>query len=171
MDMRILSIDHSFKRTGYSIVDENKKLLCTGSIELGNMTYKNILKFRERIIELLEIHKPDVVVTEKPAHMRNGNIARMLSGLHTEIILEVIKDRLDYGIVNPKTVKKHITGSGSATKEDVMRAIIEKYGYEEDLLCYEEMTKRSPIKVKEVHYDESDSVANALTYLDLGGES
>ena len=168
--MLALSIDHSFNRTGYSVIDENKVLRGTGSFELGKMTYENILEFRDEIRRLVLEYKPTVVVTEKPAHMRNVNIARMLSGLHTEVILEAIRNNIAYAIVNPKTVKKHIAGHGSATKEEVMEAMILKYDFDRDMLCFNEMSKKKPIRILKTHYDESDSVANAITYLNLGGE-
>ena len=162
--MLILSIDHSFSRTGYSLLD-NYKLLATGSFCVGTMSYENIMAFQERVDNLIKTHKPEIVITEKPAHMRNGDIARMLTSLHTVIILACLRNNTAYYIVNPKIMKKLVTGKGNATKEDVCNVLIEKYKFPEEYLCHKEYYKKDKTKVKEIYYDESDSVGNAISYL------
>lgn len=159
--MRRLSIDHSFNRTAYSLL-EGKKLLCTGSFSLGHMSYENILEFKKFIDNLIETHKPDKVVTEKPSHMRNAEIARMLSGLHTVAVLSSVEHKLPYSIVNPKEMKKTVTGNGGATKEQVCDVLVKKYGYDEELLKNITYYKKDKNKIKNIDYDESDSVGNAI---------
>lgn len=162
--MKVLSIDHSFKRTGYSFLDDFK-LLSTGSFELGKMTFENVLKFENNVNELIERYKPDIVITEKPAHMRNVEIARMLTSLHTSVILCSLKHHLPFDTVNPKAMKKAITGDGGASKTTVCESLVEKYGYDIDMLRNIHYYKKDKTKIKEIDYDESDSVANAIFYL------
>ena len=163
--MKILSIDHSFNRTGYAVL-EDKELLCTGSEHIGNMSYKSINNFSILVEELIEKHNPDFIVTEKPAHMRNAEIARMLSGLHTIVILASIRRSIPFSIVNPKNMKKYITGSGNADKSVVCKCLVEKYGYAEDMLCTKTYYKNKE-GIKKIDYDESDAVGNAIYTLEV----
>lgn len=164
--MKILSIDHSFNRTGYAIM-EDYKLICTGNFHLGGMSYENVLKFDNNINELIEKFRPEIVITEKPAHMRNVNIARMLTSLHTVIILASMRAGIPVHTSNPKTSKKVVTGNGSATKEDVCNALMSIYGYSEDMLCEKIYYKNNKTKIKKIEYDESDAVSNAIEFLNL----
>lgn len=163
--MLILSIDHSFNRTGYAVLN-NKKLISTGSFEVGRMTYESINEFRIKIEELIDKYNPHLIVTEKPAHMRNAEIARMLSGLHTTIIIASIRRSIPYSIVNPKNMKKHITGKGNADKSDVCKCLVENYNYDEDMLCKKTYYKNKD-GIKKIDYDESDAVGNALYVMEV----
>lgn len=145
--MRILSIDHSFKRTGVAVM-EDYKLIYTGAEEFGEMSYENIEQFYSFVTFLIKNYKPDVVVTEKPAHMRNINILRMLTSLHTMAIIASIKASIPYSIINPKVAKKAITGKGNALKEEVMAKLIKDYGYEEEMLCKKNYYKKDKTKIK-----------------------
>lgn len=162
--MRILSIDHSFKRTGYAVM-ENYTLYCTGSFSIGSMSYENVYEFYLKTKELIIKFEPDMIVTEKPAHLRNGEISRMLTSLHTSIILACIESSITYNVVNPKVSKKSVTGYGNSTKDDVMKTLVEDYGYEEAFLCRKVYYKKDKNKVKSIDYDESDAVCNAICYL------
>lgn len=162
--MKILSIDHSFKRTGIAVM-EDYKLIYTGEMCFGKMSYENIYSFYCNIIELIKHFNPDVIVTEKPAHLRNGEISRMLTGLHTALILASVRASKEYSIINPKVAKKAITGYGNATKDDVMQTLVEDYGYPEYMLCKKNYYKKEPNKIKNIDYDESDAVCNAICYL------
>lgn len=162
--MKILSIDHSFKRTGFAVMEEY--VLCgTGSFSVGKMSYENVYEFYKRVKSLIEQHEPDVIITEKPAHLRNGEISRMLTSLHTIIILASIESSIPYSVVNPKASKKAVTGYGSSTKNDVMRTLVEDYGYNEEMLCNKIYYKKDDSKIKSIDYDESDAVCNAICYL------
>lgn len=162
--MKTLSIDHSFRRTAYSYF-EDLKLLSTGSFEVGEMSYENVLKFEEEINNVIDLYKPDLIVTEKPAHMRNVEIARMLTSLHTVCVLASIRRGLPYATINPKVMKKRITGDGNASKEDVCNVLVNKYGYDINMLRNVTYYKKDSSKIKKIDYDESDSVGNALHYL------
>lgn len=162
--MRILSIDHSFKRTGVAVM-EDYKIITTGAEYFGEMSYENIEKFYSFVTYLIKTYKPDIVVTEKPAHMRNIQILRMLTSLHTIAIIASIKASVPYSIVNPKIVKKAITGKGNALKEEVMDKLIQNYGYKEEDLCKKNYYKKDNTKIKNIDYDESDAVSNAVAYL------
>lgn len=164
--MVILSIDHSFNRTGYAVL-KNKELICTGSFNIGAMNYESMYKFQEEVETLIKMFNPERIVTEKPAHMRNAEIARMLSGLHTLIIMASIRHSIPYSIINPKNMKKHITGSGNADKSIVCKYLIEKYNYDEDMLCKKTYYKNKE-GIKKIDYDESDAVGNAIYYLEVG---
>ena len=163
--MKILSIDHSFKRTGYGLLD-GYNLVTTGAFTVGEMNFDNVYKFMEEVEWLLDSNKPDVVVLEKPAHIRNIEILRMLTSLYTSAIIACQKRSIPFSTVNPKMVKKHITGNGSANKEQVMKSLIEKYNFEEYMLCEKTYYKNNKDKVKSVDYDESDAIANAIYYID-----
>lgn len=70
---------------------------------------------------LEEVERPGLLVIEKP-HFRGGDATRVLVGLATVAELFASDCSIRFAEVHSSTLKKHATGRGDATKEQVMAA-------------------------------------------------
>jgi Holliday junction resolvasome RuvABC endonuclease subunit len=124
---RVLGIDQSYNSTGIVIVNN-------GDIEYFNVikTDKSIDNIYDRALTIaLEVSK---IVEERAISNINieglgfgsvGNATRDLAGLQFTIIniCKLKNPNLIFLIVSPNTVKKFATGSGKATKSDMIDAL------------------------------------------------
>lgn len=70
---------------------------------------------------LEEVEKPDLLVIEQP-FLRGGPSTRVLMGLAAVAELFASDHSIRFAEVNARTLKKHATGRGDATKEQMMAA-------------------------------------------------
>lgn len=153
-----MGIDHA-KRTGYSVcVDGIIKE--TGAIEIIN---NSLFKYYMDILDKISIIKPDIVVLEESSHLRNAKILRQLMSYQSVIRLACEVKGFEYHIVNPKEVKKTITGKGNSDKHEVMEALINKHNVNRGLVEIPVYYKNKD-GIKEYKYDESDASALTLFY-------
>ena len=66
-------------------------------------------------------YKFDLMVCEKP-HFRGWNPTIVAVGLFTEVIAYAVKHSMDFRMVHTGTLKKWATGSGRASKLDMIKA-------------------------------------------------
>lgn len=158
--MNILGIDHS-TRSGFAFVNTDTNDIETWQYQMTNKEegarYKEWYDYLEYIYE---DYMPDLVVMEKPAHMRNANISRFLGGLVTIEKLLCAKYNIKTLEVVPTTLKKHLTGNGRSEKQDVAMSLIEHFKgtiKPKDIEEYEYYKKDG--SVKKIHYDKSDALA------------
>lgn len=158
--MKFLSIDHS-TRSGFCFVDTEEDYIKTWQYLMTEKEEgKRYVEWLALLHGVFNTHKPDILVIEKPAHMRNANISRFLIGLvalekliaeeHGSKVIEVV----------PTSLKKALTGNGKAEKESVAEAVLEHYKgilEHKDIEEYEYYKKTG--KVRKIHYDKSDAVA------------
>jgi len=130
VNMIIMAIDPASKKIGYAyFVDD--RLIKYDSLDLSkdtdiNSRYKKIyLDLSNRLLTL----NPNVVVLEAQKHFLNAKTARVLNE-----VVGIIKIccLIEYGFckleeIHPKTMKKMVTGNGSASKEDVIKYIMKIY--------------------------------------------
>lgn len=156
--MRILSIDHA-TRSGWSLIVDGI-VIETGAIILESKNDK-FLEYFNKLKKLILLKEPNIIVIEEPKHIRNIKILRFLVGLYT-IIQVVGAINLKRVIeVNPKEVKKFITGHGNAEKYVVMEKLIDDFGVHKDSIFKPIYYKNKP-GIKEFLFDESDATANGL---------
>ena len=156
--MRALGIDHG-KRTGWGVI-ENGAYRTHGSFELEG-TYENrLLQFESKITKLIDNIRPDVICIEIPHDMTNGRTSMILIGYYTILLLTAFKKAVDVIQVHPTSMKKLVTGSGKAEKDDVALAMSILLGIEVNEI-------RRPVLyakkegVKNYLYDEADALALA----------
>ena len=78
------------------------------------------------IVDLVRIHKPDLIALEGLAFSKFGNATRDLAGLQFTIVTtlrHVLHERVM--IIPPNTVKKRATGKGNAKKEELYAVLPE----------------------------------------------
>ena len=150
--MRILGIDPGLETTGYGII-ENKsfKLVEAGIIKTQPSTpiQTRLKKIFDALTEIIEEHKPGVLVLEKIySHYKHPATAILMGHARAVVCLAcgIHKVRL---INYPSTkIKKVITGNGHASKRQVQKMV-------QDIL----KLKNPPEPV-----DVSDALAMAISY-------
>ena len=128
--MKILALDCGLS-TGFAVYFGDMK----GRIESGVQTFKaqrgespgiRFLYFRTWIERMINRIKPDLVVYEMSIR-RGGAATELQIGMTTRVqeMCSVLKT--DYTKVNLSTVKKYATGSGRASKQDMIKAANELF--------------------------------------------
>ncbi len=161
----IISLDPSLNNTGYCVakITQQKKQKRVTIIEVGHipnghfesnrMGYKLIHIYR-RLTQLKNTYNPFVIIKENLATNGYGQV-ESLATVHG-IIRMVFRDIQIIGYA-PNKIKKDVTGSGKAEKEDIVNSI---QRYIENKYIY------TDINLTQFHTtDESDALAVLLTYL------
>lgn len=91
-----------------------------GSWVLSHQSTHPLLRLHEQLSALILEHSPDLVCYEEP--VARGLAARSLNRQMGVIILVCEVLRIPHYPVNPGTLKKHATGRGNATKEQMAEA-------------------------------------------------
>jgi len=152
--VRILGIDPGLGITGYGIIDAHKakyKLIEAGVIRTDSKDKipKRLFKIYTCLSELIDEHKPSVLVLEKLyTHYKHPTTALLMG--HARGVICLLCGLKGMQLVNyPSTrIKKAVTGSGHASKDQVSGMI-------KNLLCL----KSSPRPV-----DITDALAAAISY-------
>lgn len=150
--MRILGIDPGLNTTGYGIIeDKNFKLIEAGVIRTQPNTpiQTRLKKIFDGICEIIEEHKPAVLVLEKIySHYKHPATAILMGHARAVVCLACGINGVE--LVNyPSTkIKKTVTGNGHASKQQVQRMIQNTF-----------KLKNSPEPV-----DVSDALAMAIAY-------
>lgn len=122
--MKILALDIA-TTSGYA----------TSAIESGtfNCSFKKgesgsirLLRFRNKVTELLDLIKPDVVAYERSAG-RNTHSIKTQSEMIGVLTLMLEDRNIQYASYSPSEVKKFFTGKGNASKEDMIKTAKKKY--------------------------------------------
>lgn len=160
--MVILGIDHG-SRTGISAIEDG---VCvhTSTVTVDLKADNALAEYFYSIQFILNEYNPNLVALEVPRHSRNGDIYRKLVGLYTVIKLSCEIRKIKVIEVDPRTMKKFITGKGNAEKNEVMECLITRWAVRKDLV-YKPVyykAKRLEGQIKEYLFDESDATGLAL---------
>jgi len=123
--MRILAIDSGTK-TGWAV---NRPAPISGtqdfSLKRGESPGMRFLMFRSWLKKIINTARPEIVIYER-AHHRGGAATEVGVGF-TAIIQEVCAEaKIEYVALHSSALKKHATGKGNASKEEVMAAAKKK---------------------------------------------
>ena len=123
--MIILGIDPGMS-TGWAVVADGR-LVILGQREVG-ARHRHWATLAGILRGLITEYSPDAIAWEEP-------VARGIAGASLNRALGVIElvaqeSGLPYASVNPMTLKKHTTGKGSATKDEMRQAVTERVGFE-----------------------------------------
>lgn len=140
--MNILAIDQAL-HTGWASLKD-------GHIESGSIWFKaersesrgiRFLKFRQWLNRMIDLVEPNIVVYEQ-THMRGGAATEVAYGFTTRIQERCSELDIEYTAVHSGTLKKFTTGSGAASKADMIKAAEKMYNKnlnndddEADALC------------------------------------
>jgi len=123
--MKILGIDQSYNASGI-IVLEGDNILHSECFK-SNKDFDRFGQAYEiavHIGNIVDTYKPDIVAIEGLAFGMRGNVTRDLGGLQFVIVahLQEVKKQ-PVVIIAPLTVKKFATGSGKATKSEMIERL------------------------------------------------
>ncbi|MFH1360339.1 MAG: crossover junction endodeoxyribonuclease RuvC [Candidatus Omnitrophota bacterium] len=155
--MKILGIDPGLQITGYGLIQHdghNVKLIETGTINpnvkdsLENRINKIYLNLENLIIQ----YQPDIMVIEKLyAHYRHPVTASLLGHVRGVICLLCAQQNVKLAEHSVKRIRKAVTGSGRASKEQTKKMVAHTLGISPDKLAT----------------DASDALALALGYIGI----
>jgi len=156
--MRILGVDPGLGITGYGIIDDkNYAIIEAGIIRTKANTpiQDRVRKIFDGIEEIIEEHRPEVLVLEKIySHYKHPTTSILMA--HARAMACLLCGKLDIKLINyPSTrIKKAVTGNGHASKQQVQRMV-------QSLL----KLKTAPEPV-----DVSDALAMAISYCYIDGK-
>lgn len=121
----------------------------------GEPLAKRIREIYDSIIVLIERHRPHVMSVEEVFHGKNAQSALKLGHARGAILLAAAHHDLRLAEYSPRQIKKAVTGSGAATKEQVGFMV------------------QQQLRLKEIPSpaDASDGVATALCHCLVGSFS
>jgi crossover junction endodeoxyribonuclease RuvC len=122
--LKILGIDTSLRSTGFGIIqatDNKVTALDCGIIKnKQSLTQVECLhRIATGISQLIDLYKPDQVCIEGVFFYKNAKTAMILGMARGAALSVVAKNNLEAYEYSPKTAKLAVTGTGSASKEQV----------------------------------------------------
>lgn len=130
----MLGIDPGLQRTGYALLsDEGPRcvLLEAGIISLDprQPLHRRLVELAEALSELIDRWHPAVMACEQLfAHYRHPRTALLMAHARGVILAEAARSGVQIISISATRVKKTLTGSGRAGKEQVQRAIAATLG-------------------------------------------
>ena len=126
--MLILGIDPGSLATGYGVVESGTRGL--RALAQGTIVPPRDLRFLDRLPYIAEavealVHRvaPDGAAVEDAFHARNSRVALKLGCVRGVAILPIMRARVPVYEYAPRLVKKAVTGSGAAEKDQVRRMV------------------------------------------------
>ena len=126
--MLVLGVDPGSVRTGWALVEgtaTRPAMVGADVIELPrNLTFSlRLAALRERFDGVLDRHHPEVAVVESPFHGINARSALQLAHARGVILAALGHRGIAVEEYSPATIKKTVTGSGRADKDQVRRMV------------------------------------------------
>lgn len=127
---KLITIDQSYTNTAW-VVWENQQPTAFGVIQSDKTQkiYERAEYVASELVNAIKKHKPEHMVIEQIAFGGFGNASRDLAGLLWVIIVATKRGTHlgydDVSLVTPTSAKKVHTGSGKATKQQMLAAVPE----------------------------------------------
>jgi crossover junction endodeoxyribonuclease RuvC len=127
--MKVLGVDPGLQVSGYAVLEQNQRPLCV--LDAGVIRANTKLTLAQRLAQLwedvealLQEHRPDIVAVEELyAHYQHPRTAILMGHARGVFLLAAARRGLPVQGFSATRVKKCVTGSGRATKEQVQRAV------------------------------------------------
>lgn len=126
---RYLGIDPGLNRTGYAVLERrpNGPRLVEGGVLRStreNSLHHRVRELASGLREVIEDCKPEIVALEQVfTHAQNPRTALMMAHARGAILLTLADADLPVIDYSPTQVKKLLTGSGRASKEQIQHAV------------------------------------------------
>ncbi len=126
--MRVLGVDPGSLKTGWGILAgsvSQPRLVCCGVIRLPvKLSLANRLsKLQLELQELVAEHRPGIAAVETAFHGKSSRSALQLAQARGAILACLALANIEVAEYTPATVKKSVTGSGRADKQQVRRMV------------------------------------------------
>jgi crossover junction endodeoxyribonuclease RuvC len=132
--MRILGVDPGLQITGYAVIESGPRICEAGVINSKEGQTRaelapRLLALYNGIVEVIEQFQPGVAVVEQLyAHYQHPRTAILMAHARGVIFLAAARQNIPVISYNATRIKKTITGSGRAGKEQVQRTIQRELG-------------------------------------------
>ena len=133
---RYLGIDPGLNRTGYALLSRTSRgpVLEEGGVvrsDRRRSLAERIAEIGEGIVEVIEEFNPESVAIEKVfSHGQFPKTALMMAHARGAILFAAAQRRLPVVHYTPAQIKRLLTGSGRASKEQIQRAVQRELGLE-----------------------------------------
>jgi crossover junction endodeoxyribonuclease RuvC len=122
--MKVLGIDPSVQSTGFGIIEyaaDSYSVLAFGAIKPSRqlLFHQKINLIRNRLDEIIRIHRPDDVAIENPFYAQNVKTAITLGQVRGAALVAVASHNCPLYEYSPLEIKKAVTGYGRADKNQV----------------------------------------------------
>ncbi len=124
MNTRILGIDPGSRITGFAVLehrDRHFEALCCDVIRLTGMDdgFDRLRVLYTEVAALIAEYRPDCCAIETPVYGKDPSAMLKLGRAQAAIIMSVLHKEIPLFEYYPKAVKKAITGTGNARKDQV----------------------------------------------------
>ncbi len=129
-DRIIAGVDPGTQITGYAFIHQQGsklRLLACGVIQMGKSESDQPLKLKKIFKELLVLidrHKPDELAVEAPFYGKNAQNLIKLGRAQGVVMAAALLRDVPVAEYAPRKVKKSVTGSGAASKEQVNSMVL-----------------------------------------------
>jgi len=130
--VRVLALDLSINKPGYAIADTQKnKVITFGHLKNNSSegVYRRIDKNLQFFLALIPKHQIKAVWLELPAFSGRQKSHDMLTSQQGVFKYALHKRNIPVYGISISDIKKHVTGKGTATKDEMVKAIRSK-GYQ-----------------------------------------
>ena len=129
--MKILALDLA-TTTGWAFLRGDQYSYESGTMTLdlkrGESPGMRFVRFNKWLKEMLDDHTPELVIYEQ-AHHRGGAATELCVGLVTRVQEACSERSINYQKLHSNTLKKFATGSGRASKDDMLARAREHWGW------------------------------------------
>ena len=120
----ILGVDPGSVATGWALVTgtpERPRVLACGVIKaIAKRPFgERLATIQDRFVEILAEHRPSLAAVESPFHGVNARSALQLAHARGVILAALSRAGVTIAEYSPAEIKKTVTGSGRATKDQV----------------------------------------------------
>ncbi len=125
--MIILGIDPGTAALGYGVVERNGRLRAVDhgclSTTASTPLPDRLDAIHRQVVELIELHRPDLVAVERIFYSRNAQTAFAVGQARGVVLLAAAQHRLPVREATPSEVKVAVTGHGRSGKQEVARMV------------------------------------------------
>jgi len=132
-DPLFVGIDPSINATGLIVLDSNANIIEQKLFSVKSEKFEEgLLKYEQEIGFIPKIVNLQSVYLEGPAYQATGQVILQMGALHFMTRLFLFKNRVNYKIIAPGTLKKFVTGTGRSKKDLMLLKVYKKWGVEFD---------------------------------------
>lgn len=126
--MRILACDSGVERTGYAVLDTDKKNALLTDFDCifthkSKLLPERLNELSDKLEELITMHKPDAIVIEKLFFTNNQTTGIMVAQAQGVLLMLAGKYGTKVEFITPTQIKHTVTGYGRADKKGVQKML------------------------------------------------
>lgn len=137
MSLRILGVDPGTVEAGWGVVEAGDRVRCLGwgvaTASRKLPRHDRLKNFKEVLMRVVEEYSPEMISVEEAFQGLSPKTALRLGEARGVALLAASEAGLEVFEFSPREIKKSVTGSGSAAKEEVSRMVRAMLTIEDEL--------------------------------------